>query len=355
MRPDEATLEVQEGADGRLSHSHTYPRLDKWFLETPWAITKSMMNVISEIRQVRLAGQRFTVEEIEQRIDARGAARPARRAGAIAVIPLYGVIVPKATMMTAMSGGMTLQDFRGMLRGAVDDPDVAAILIDVDSPGGSVDQVPETAAEIRGAAARKPVWAIANTDCYSAAYWLAAQASQLWVTPSGGVGSVGVYAVHEDWSGYNEKAGVAPTYISFGDHKTDGNPDEPLAGEALAKIQADVNTYGAMFVADIAKGRNVTRAVVEETFGQGATVLARDAVSRGMADRVGTFDQAVQELARAPRSGGGAHAEIDGGTPLATDENWAAVEPNEDPQAVVAAALDDVPAAAATVDQLVTL
>lgn len=297
MRSLEETT-IDQGAEGRPSHSHRYTALDKWFTETPWAIRREMLAVLQEIRHVRLSGHRFSAEEIEQRVGAARGSRPPRRTGAIAVVPLYGVIVPRATAMTQMSGGMTLQDFRSMLLSAVDDPDVSAILIDVDSPGGSVDQVAETADEVRAAAARKPTWAIANTDCYSAAYWIASQASQLWVTPSGGVGSVGCYAGHADYSSQLEQDGVAITLIQYGDRKTDGNPYEPLSEEARAGIQSDVDTFGEMFVNAVAKGRGVKSSVVKADYGQGSIVLAKEAVSRGMADKVGTFDQAVQELAR---------------------------------------------------------
>lgn len=307
MRADDHD-QIDEGAHGRPSHSHTYTALDKWFTETPWAIRREMLAVLQEIRHVRLSGHRFSADELEQRVGAaRGQQRPARRTGAVAVVPLYGVIIPRATAMTQMSGGMTLQDFRAMLSDAVNDPEVSAILIDVDSPGGSVDQVAETAAEVRAAAARKPTWAIANTDCYSAAYWIAAQASQLWVTPSGGVGSVGCYAGHVDYSQQLENDGVQVTLVQYGDRKTDGNPYEPLSEEARAGIQEDVNTFGEMFVNAVAKGRGVSAATVKADFGQGAIVLAKAAVARGMADRVGTFDQAAHELARAasmpPQSG----------------------------------------------------
>jgi signal peptide peptidase SppA len=346
--------QIDEGAHGRPSHSHAYPALDKWFTETPWAIRPEMLAVLQEIRKVRLSGHRFSAEEIEQRIGAARGDRPSGRSGAIAVVPLYGVIVPRATAMTQMSGGMTLQDFRGMLREAVSDPDVSAILIDVDSPGGSVDQVAETADEVRDAAARKPLWAIANTDCYSAAYWIASQASELWVTPSGGVGSVGVYAGHVDYSGQLEQDGVQVTLIQYGDRKTDGNPYQPLSAEALAGIQSDVDTFGEMFVAAVAKGRGVKTSVVKSDYGQGAIVLARAAVAAGMADKVGTFGQAVQELARASsRSTGSATASaeftgIAGGT--STNTTMTASLDSTSFIASLEASEDHEPAPAATVE-----
>lgn len=347
-------IQVDQGAEGRPSHSHTYTALDKWFTETPWAIRREMLAVLQEIRQVRLSGHRFSAEELDARIGAARAARPAQRTGAIAVVPLYGVIVPRATAMTQMSGGMTLQDFRSMLRQAVADPDVSAVLIDVDSPGGSVDQVAEAADEVRAAAAQKPLWAIANTDCYSAAYWIASQASRLWVTPSGGVGSVGCYAGHADYSGQLEQDGVAVTLIQYGDRKTEGNPYEPLTAEARAGIQSDVDTFGEMFVNAVAKGRGVKPAVVKADYGQGAVVLAKAAVAAGMADRVGTFDQAVQELAReASRpSAGRASASAEGAVVEAFDvpAEIAGVTPTTDFVASGEATQDHEPAPAAAVE-----
>jgi signal peptide peptidase SppA len=200
---------------------------------------------------------------------------PAPKSGASPSSRSAAPIVPHADAMTEISGGASVDGFLTAFRAALADPDVAHIVLDIDSPGGAVDLIPEAAAEIRAGRARKPVTAIANTDAASAAYWLASQASELVVTPSGKVGSIGVFAAHDDISAAQEKLGVKTTLISAGDHKTEESPFEPLTQEARDAIQARVDGYYRMFVADVAKGRGVDVGAVEASYGQGRMLLGR--------------------------------------------------------------------------------
>jgi signal peptide peptidase SppA len=213
----------------------------------------------------------------------------------VAVIPLQGVITPKASVLSMLfGGGSGLGAFRDSLREAVASEDVDSIVLDVDSPGGSVAMVEETAAEIRAAREIKPVTAVANTDAGSAAYWLASQASELAVTPSGMVGSVGAYILHLDFSGMNEKMGIEPTFISAGRFKTEGNPEEALTDEATAHLQDTVDEAHDTFVRDVAEGRGVPEKTVRKSYGEGRMLTAPRALEAGMVDRVETIDGAVR-------------------------------------------------------------
>lgn len=288
------------GEDGR------YPQVVRSVLETPWAIMPRTLATIKEIVALRASGQRFTSQEIEARIGAKPPRKDAQRAGAVAVIPVYGVITPKADMFTDMSCGTSIDRLRGAFHSALADESVLAIVLDVDSPGGQVDLVTELANEIRGARGTKPILAVANTLAASAAYWIAAQADELYVTQSGEVGSIGVFAAHDDISGALEKAGVKTTLISAGKHKVEANPFEPLSEEARAAIQARVDDSYRMFVHDVAKGRGVPVDTVRSGFGEGRVVVAREAVSEGMVDGIATLDEVV---ARAARPGGGSESQ----------------------------------------------
>lgn len=279
-----------------------YPHVLRYVAETPWAIRPETFAVIREVVSLRAAGVRFDEEELEERLAAareRQAARPRPvSGGAVAVIPLMGVIVPRASMFSQMSGGTSLDRFRSQIRKAAADPDIGSIVLDVDSPGGSVDLVPEAAADIRQARANKRVVAVANTEAASAAYWLASQADELVVTPSGAVGSIGVFAAHEDYSVALEMEGIKTTLVSAGKYKVEGNPFEPLTDEARQAIQDDVDHYYGMFVADVAKGRGTTAGKVRAGFGEGRMVTAQRAVELGMADRVGTLEDTIARAAR---------------------------------------------------------
>lgn len=219
-----------------------------------------------------------------------------RRTG-VAVIPLRGVITPRASYFSLMlGGGYGLQGFRSAMRAAIADDEIGAVVIDVDSPGGSCALVTETAQELRSMRGAKPIVAVANTMCASAAYEIAVQADEVVVTPSGLVGSIGVYCVHIDWSAWNERFGIDPTYVYAGRYKVEANEDEPLSDDAHQALQKRVDELYAKFVTDVAKGRGVSPKAVRQGFGEGRVVGADEAVSLGMADRVGTFEETVTRL-----------------------------------------------------------
>ena len=185
----------------------------------------------------------------------------------------------------------------------------------MDSPGGSVDGLPEMAAELRAArGGTKPIVAVANTLAASAAYWLASSVDELVVTPSGQVGSIGVLAVHEEFSRQNDAQGVTVTLFSSDPRKVEGNEWEPLTEEARATIQSQIDAFYAMFTKDVARGRNVTAGKVAADFGGGRVLLASEALKAGMVDRVDTLDATVRRLSArpgaraAPGYGGGAGA-----------------------------------------------
>jgi ClpP class serine protease len=120
------------------------------------------------------------------------------------------------------------------------------------------------------------------------------------VTPSGEVGSIGVYAAHEDISGMLEQDGVKVTLVSAGKYKTEGNPFEPLSDEAREYIQGRVDEYAAMFHRAVAAGRGVAVERVRSEFGEGRVFGAQEGVSRGLADRVGTLDETIRKASRRP-------------------------------------------------------
>jgi signal peptide peptidase SppA len=232
--------------------------------------------------------------------------------GPVAVIPIRGVIDHHSSWLMQYFGGCSIDQLRADLRQALADPAVTSIVLDIDSPGGNVAGVTELAAEIRAARGQKRIVAVANTMACSAAYWIASQATEVVVTPSGQAGSVGVYAVHMDYSRALEEAGVTVTIISSADHKTDGNEYEPLSDDAKADIQKAVDAFDRQFTGDVAKGRNITAAAVKANYGEGRSLLATDALAAGLVDSIETLENTVRRVARAQGSTRSAGAEIDG-------------------------------------------
>lgn len=276
-----------------------YSSIAKAVFGTPWMIMPSMMSTIVEILERRLEGGRLSDAEISERLAiAERTAGPrggTRLAGSIGQIGVYGVLNHRASMMADMSGGTSVQGLQKAFRQAIADPEISGILLDVDSPGGQVSGIPEFAEEIRNSS--KPVVAISNTLCASAAYYLASQASEIVVTPSALIGSVGVVMAHEDESAAEELEGIKTTLVYAGQNKVENYPTTPLSEDARAYMQSLVDDVYGMFVGAVAKGRGISAATVKADFGQGRVLNPKNAVAVGMADRIDTYDGALARLA----------------------------------------------------------
>lgn len=279
------------------------------FYSRGWALRPEVGLAMKQLLEAQASGVKFTDDEIEKRIEAVNATtlqartRSSSSGGdAVAVIPIFGVISHRMNMFSSISGGTSIEGLAAKFRGALQDPRVKAIIFDVDSPGGSVEGVMELASEIYNARKKKPSIAVANAQAASAAYWLASAAGELVVTPSGQVGSIGVYVAHQDESQALEKDGVKITMISAGKYKTEGNPAEPLGDDARSFLQSKVDDYYGMFVKAVAQNRGATQAAVREGYGQGRMLLAAQAVKENLADRVATMDDVLARYGVAPAS-----------------------------------------------------
>jgi capsid assembly protease len=260
-----------------------------------WAIRPELIGSLPALRHV--ASTLDTPETAAAVEAARQLSASPRVAGGVATIPLKGVLMPQVGLLSLLFGiGSGLTQFREALSQAAGDDEVGAIVMDIDSPGGLTDLIPEVAAEVRATRDKKPVVAVANTLAASAAYWIASQASEVVVTPSGNVGSIGVYAEHKDISGALAAAGINPTLISAGKYKVEGNPYEPLDDEAKAAAQMVVDDFYGMFTKDVALGRGVKQSDVKTGYGEGRVLGAKRAVEAGLADRVDTIGNVVAKL-----------------------------------------------------------
>jgi capsid assembly protease len=167
----------------------------------------------------------------------------------------------------------------------------------VDSPGGQVSGIDELSKQIFDARGSKPVVAVANHLAASAAYWIATAADELVVSPSAEVGSIGVFAAHEQLPNTIEGTdGSVVTLISVGKYKTEMSPYEPLTKEARASIYERVADHYGDFIRAVARNRGVKPDDVRNGFGEGRIVGAKQAVSLGMADRVATLEETIQRL-----------------------------------------------------------
>ena len=280
------------------------------YLATPWALMPERLSAVTAVI-ARWSGDARASDEVMHSVAADRNARDARRqssvsnsGGGIAVLPLYGIVTQRGNMVDDVSGPGTAstQQFSNLLRAALQDETVSQILIDIDSPGGSVYGVAELADEIVSVRAQKPVVAIANSLAASAAYWIGCSASEFYVTPGGEVGSIGVWQAHQDYSKAMDEAGVKTTLISAGKFKVEGNPYAPLDEEAQGFMQSRVDDYYAAFTKAVAKGRGVPISQVRDGMGQGRVLGAEAALASSMVDGIATFEDVVKKMRRDARA-----------------------------------------------------
>jgi signal peptide peptidase SppA len=212
----------------------------------------------------------------------------------IAIIDVSGTLVQKSSYLRPYSGMLGYNAIRHNFLAALHDDEVKAIALSVDSPGGEVAGCFDLCDLIYSARSVKPTLAILSECAYSAAYALASACEQITVPRTGGTGSVGVICMHIDQSKAIDKAGMAVTIIKYGDRKADGNQFSPLSKEALKRFQDDVDEMGELFVATVARNRNLPADVVRKT--QATTFLGAAGVEIGFADAVMAPDEAFESL-----------------------------------------------------------
>lgn len=198
-----------------------------------------------------------------------------------------------------MSDSWWYQDYADVLdavRTAGEDSSVTGILLRINSPGGETDRAFETAAEIEAIGKNKPIWCVADVSAYSAGYLLACCAEKIYAAPiSGGVGSIGVYCAHWDYSEYLKQAGIKVTLIGDPEGKTSGNPYEPLDEEGEKKLRSEIERLSGEFFSFVARRRKMT---VEEVQALNAGLFhgAARALGAKLADQAGTFEAALSEM-----------------------------------------------------------
>lgn len=270
---------------------------------TVWAITEAKLSAILEFIEHRAIEGKMTDEQIRAAlgdVDEMTRQQKVTRFGPVSVMSLTGIISQKANLVTRYSGGTSTEQFSTLFREQMADNSVKSIILDVDSPGGSVYGLTELSKTIYDARGQgKRIISVSNPMAASAAYWIASAAEQVFTTPSGEIGSVGAVAIHVDESARNEKQGYKVTIIRAGENKFMGSGLEPLTEQALGQLQSSVDRYRDQFVADVARNRGNSKRRPPKDFGAGLMFGAEEAAKNGMGDGVATLQKIIDsELTR---------------------------------------------------------
>lgn len=265
------------------------PHLASRLFGTPLLVHRAKLDVI-----LAVLGDRLNIQPPVADMALSGPRNMPSGTPGIAVIPVHGTLVKRTAGLDAASGLTSYTEIAAMLDSALADPQVAGILLDIDSPGGEASGSFELARRVREASAVKPVWAVANDSAYSAAYAIGSAANRLIVSETGGVGSIGVIALHIDQSVKDANEGYRYTAVTAGTHKNDFSPHQPLTDEAKAELQAEVDRLYSLFVEHVATMRTLGSDDVRST--QAGLYFGANAIAAGLADAVGTFESALADF-----------------------------------------------------------
>jgi signal peptide peptidase SppA len=269
-------------------------------LTNPWAIQPEKLAEILGIYATHLRGEQIDIKAIEARLGRPLSSEQqeyAVREGGVAVLAIDGVIAPKANLFTQVSGGVSAQMAQLQLESAIADARVKSVVLQIDSPGGSVFGTPELAAAVHELAQVKPIVAVSDGMIASAAYWIGSAANGVFLSgPTVHAGSIGVVMAHE----FNPRSQGRVTEISAGKYKRIASEHQPLSEEAKAYLQDRVDHLYAVFVDTVAAHRGVAAAQVLEHMADGRVFVGQQAVDAGLADGFMSVDAAVEALATDP-------------------------------------------------------
>ena len=224
----------------------------------------------------------------------------------VAVLNVSGALVNRFEGGMCDPGPLSYEELTAAYNSALADDRFESIVLRLETPGGMAsglfdlaDRINATNAKSGGA---KRVIACIDDYAYSAGYGIAAACDEIWITRTGGAGSVGVIAYHYDQSGYDAKIGLKVTPVFSGEHKADMSPHAPLGDSTREWLQGRMDAMRQMFAQSVADYRGMDVAAVLATEAQ--VYQGTEAIAIGFADRLGTFADLMRELADGPEDVG---------------------------------------------------
>jgi signal peptide peptidase SppA len=212
----------------------------------------------------------------------------------VAVLNVYGPILPRADYFSDISGASSISTMAMKFGEAINAKDVKAIVLDIDSPGGNTTGVHEFANQIREARGIKPIIAYTGGLCASAAYWLASAADKIVADKTATIGSIGIVAMWTDDSRAQERDGIINHELVSS--QSPNKRQSPNSNEGRAALQQEVDALADIFIDSVAQNRKTSVEDVNENYGRGGVMLAGDAISVGMVDEIGSLEGVLKSV-----------------------------------------------------------
>ena len=284
-------------------HKAVLGHLSARVLNVPLLIAPAKLVVILSIigSRVGLEMQEIETPVLESQIAKKGssAVNPS-----IDIISVHGTLVHRTQGLQSLSGLRSYLSIRKDFQEALENPASSAILFDFGTNGGEVAGMHDLADAIYEARGTKSIYAFINEAAYSAGYGLASAADEIIIPRTGGVGSIGVVAVHVDQSGADEKEGLVYTPIYAGKHKIDFSSHQPLSDQAREVVQQEVNQVDDLFKKTVARNRKTRISLQEVRDMEAAVYMGKEAVKVGLADHVMSWDATIKYITSQIKKGG---------------------------------------------------
>lgn len=253
--------------------------------DSPWLITEPALHAIADLLEARIFSAALAADpgaESDERAEPLAVSEPIP---GVAVISVRGLLGKHLSMMEMLCGGADYDVICGLIDEAARDAHVSALVLTLDSPGGTAVGCAEAFARINAIRAEtgKKIWAFCDTKCCSGAMYLAAACDGIYCTPTASLGCVGAMLTIEDRSAQLATQGIRRLTIKSASMKDIGNPDRAPTPEELTELQTRIDYLGGMFRRDVLAGRPH---VAPEVFEKGLTYFGEQAVAVGLADAV---------------------------------------------------------------------
>ncbi len=259
----------------------------------PWAITEGALQTILEIAARENESPQAVAAKLGRNL--QNTYSVMERDG-VAIIPVTGPLFRYANLFTAISGASSYELIARDFTAALENPQIKGIILDIDSPGGEVNGVSELSNMVYAARGKKPVVAYASGDAASGAYWIASAADEIVVSETSALGSIGVVGV------YRGKSTGANSDVEIVSSQSPHKRLDPQTDEGRARLQARIDSMADVFIGAIARNRDVAGEIVQTHYGGGDVMIGARAVEAGLADRVGSLEQLIQELSTSAKS-----------------------------------------------------
>lgn len=274
-------------------------------LTGPWACTGSFLDEMQRIYLERTSGISLSSEEMERFAAANsngdGSAEEANYqvVNGVAIIDIIGPISQYMSWFTYYCGGVSTDWLMADIKQALADPNVSAIVLRNNSPGGAVHGTPDVANLIYSSRGVKQIYSFCEGMMCSADYWIGSAASKVFLSgPTNEVGSIGVIAKHVDRSQADKTAGLNVKVLTAGQYKGVGHPHGPLSADHEGILQAELDTLYTTFVDGVALYRGTDAATVINTMAEGRVFIGQQAIDAGLADGIMTLDELITMAAR---------------------------------------------------------